>query len=679
VILDEAHHARRRGAGSANESGPNALLRLMRGMKERTQGLVLLTATPMQVHPVEVFDLLSLLGLPPEWTQQAFLRFFDEVLQDSPSHEAFDRLAGMFRAVEYAYGEVPVAELQQMGVSSSLRARSILRALRDRANTPRRQLETAERKAALKLMRRHTPINRLISRHTRALLRQYFKAGKITTPVADRKVADQFIDLSIEERVLYDAVEDYISTTYNQATLQERNAIGFVMTIYRRRLASSFFALGQTLENHLRAITTHGAASSQGDLEESLDDSADGDEPDADEASKLEQAALALEEKSDIERLLTMIRRLPPDTKVERLRSTIGELRDQGYAQVMVFTQYTDTMEFLRREIGRDLSLRIMCFSGRGGQVPSNDGAWRVISRDEVKRLFREGKADVLFCTDAAAEGLNFQFCGALINYDMPWNPMRVEQRIGRIDRLGQRYPNIQIVNLHYADTVEADVYQALRKRIGLFESVVGRLQPILARLPTLISGRVLEGKTKPAEERQVAVAEIEREADLAQAGGFDIDAVTDADLSEPPQPPSPLRMQDLERVIATATLLPPGLEASALGPREYAFSRPGLGRQVRVSTDPTCGHGRTVVTRQSDVSGFGAGRNCRYGRKSRRIVTAVCPSAYRRLNSENHRCPARASSSQPMSDQLGPHARARESRRHGSGTPHGGLAVLNY
>ena len=67
---------------------------------------MLLTATPMQVHPVEVFDLLSLLGLPPEWTQQAFLRFFDEVLQDSPSHEAFDRLAGMFRAVERAYGEV---------------------------------------------------------------------------------------------------------------------------------------------------------------------------------------------------------------------------------------------------------------------------------------------------------------------------------------------------------------------------------------------------------------------------------------------------------------------------------------------------------------------------------------------------------------------------------------------
>ena len=79
----------------------------------------------------------------------------------------------------------------------------------------------------------------------------------------------------------------------------------------------------------------------------------------------------------------------------------------------------------------------------------------------------------MLLCSDSAAEGRNFQFCGALVNYDMPWNPMRVEQRIGRIDRIGQRNPNIQIVNLHYANTVEADVYQDAGDRIKLFESVV--------------------------------------------------------------------------------------------------------------------------------------------------------------------------------------------------------------
>jgi superfamily II DNA/RNA helicase len=346
------------------------------------------------------------------------------------------------------------------------------------------------------------------------------------------------------------------------------------MTIYRRRLASSFYALRQTLEAHLRAITAQGAVSSADELEEALDEGTEGDDPDTEDASRLEQEALALEEKSEIQNLLGMIRALPPDTKAERLRNTIGKLRGQGYEQVMVFTQFTDTMDFLRDEIGRDPSLRIMCFSGRGGQVRSNDGTWRRISRDEVKRQFREGKADVLLCTDAAAEGLNFQFCGSLINYDMPWNPMRVEQRIGRIDRLGQRYPKIRIINLHYADTVETDVYRALRERIGLFENVVGRLQPILAQLPTLISKRVLEGKTRPAGERHAAVAEIEREADRAQAVGFDIDAVTDAELTEPVQPASPLTMNDLERIIATSMLLPPGIDVSPMGSREYAFSQ---------------------------------------------------------------------------------------------------------
>ena len=106
VVLDEAHHARRRGAGSQQEGGPNALLQLMQGLKDRTRGLILLTATPMQVHPIEVWDLLQLLGLPPEWTAEAFLAFFDDIEQPNPSPEALDRMAALFQSVERAYGEV---------------------------------------------------------------------------------------------------------------------------------------------------------------------------------------------------------------------------------------------------------------------------------------------------------------------------------------------------------------------------------------------------------------------------------------------------------------------------------------------------------------------------------------------------------------------------------------------
>ncbi len=164
---------------------------------------------------------------------------------------------------------------------------------------------------------------------------------------------------------------------------------------------------------------------------------------------------------------------------------------------------------------------------------------------------------------------------------------MRVEQRIGRIDRLGQKHPNIQIVNLHYANTVEADVYKALRDRIGLFENVVGRLQPILASLPKLISGRVLEGKTRPDEARRALVTDVEGEVDQAEASGFDIDAVTDADLTEPVAEPSPVTMDDLEHVILRAGLLPPGLDVESMGPREFKLRAPGMKDWIRISTNP--------------------------------------------------------------------------------------------
>jgi len=258
--------------------------------------------------------------------------------------------------------------MQRMGVASGIGARRVLRALRDNSSTPRRQLETADRKSALRLMRLHTPPNRLISRHTRALLRRYFKEGKLTTPIADRLVEDRIIDMTPDERCVYDVVEDYISTTYNQASVPQRNPIDFVMTIHRRRLASSFFALGRTLEKYLQLIANPSSAGSQVDLEEGLDGLGEGGDPDAHEAAQLKQTALALKEKSDIDGLLTMIRRLPPDTKAERLRHTIGELRAGGYGQVMVITQFTDTRNFLRVKIGRDPGLRIMCFSGRSDE-----------------------------------------------------------------------------------------------------------------------------------------------------------------------------------------------------------------------------------------------------------------------------------------------------------------------
>ena len=587
VVLDEAHHARRRAAGSQQEGGPNALLRLMQGLKDRARGLVFLTATPMQVHPIEVWDLLNLIGLPPEWTAKAFLDFFDDIEQPSPSPEALDRLAWLFQSVERAYGEVETEDAQRLTDLSHLKINKILRALRGRASIPRRQLETAERRAAIEIMRAHTPIRRLVSRHTRELLRRYFREGLLTTPIADRRVQDRFLEMTAEERALYDAVEDYIASTYNQASAKQRTAVGFVMTIYRRRLASSFGALRNTLQRHLDAMADSNQTQSMGLDEDAPDDETTDEMLDTDEMEKLEREALVAEEEADIRSLLDRIGQLPPDSKLESLKNTLQELRQNGYGQAMVFTQYTDTMDFLREELLKDAESRLMCFSGRGGEIPAADGSWRRIRRDDAKRRFRDREADVLLCTDAAAEGLNFQFCGALVNYDMPWNPMRVEQRIGRIDRLGQQNQIIRIVNLHYEDTVETDVYRALRNRIGLFESVVGRLQPILAQLPRAISIAVLSGGGREDAERARIADTIEQQTREAEGRGFDIDAVTEDDLAIPDRPLSPVTMEDLDRVVGSPDLMPPGTDIQPMGHREYGLLAPGMTERLRVTTDP--------------------------------------------------------------------------------------------
>ena len=589
VVLDEAHHARRRGAGGLADSGPNELLRLMRGMRDRglADGLVLLTATPMQVHPVEFWDLLDLLGLPPEWSADAFVSFFELSERPDVTAEAFEMMARLFRAEERAGQTKADPGHRLLSSLSRLRAKKVLSALRDQSTIPRRRLGSTERSAALRLMRARAPVRRLLSRHTRALLRQYHKEGLLKAPIATRKVKDLFVEMTDGERELYEAVEGYISRTYGQATGTQRTAVGFIMTVYRRRLASSCEALASTLRRRLESA--EGGVSESDDRwnEDVSDDELADDVMGAPEdVAAAADEAQKLEEMSDIRRLMKMAERLPPDSKLGELQRILANLGGKSgkASQVMVFTQYTDTIDFLREELHKDSALRLMCFTGRGGEVPEAAG-WRSISRDEAKRRFQEGEADVLLCTEAAAEGLNFQFCGALVNYDMPWNPMRVEQRIGRIDRLGQRHPIIRIFNLHYRDTVEADIYQALAKRIGLFHGVVGQLQPILAKVSGTIAQAVLEGRASTDEGRAALAQEVDREADEA-APGIDIDEAADTTLALTDRPASSVTMEDLDRVIRRTELLPDGFTVTPLGPREYSLTVPGRETAIRITTD---------------------------------------------------------------------------------------------
>ncbi|BEU20015.1 SNF2-related protein [Paraburkholderia sp. 22B1P] len=570
IVVDEAHHARQKRTGGRVEA--NMLMRLLRDLRHRTHGLILLSATPLQTHAMELYDLLSLLGLPPEWDAAAYERYFAALAEPHLSVEKMEDCARLYRATEAYFGILPPDRAARNGGTagqplSTIRTRRIQGALRGAASIPRRQLSGEDRAAAVRIMKRWTPVAALMSRHTRSLLRRYQAEGKLQARIAVRDVQDHFIRMEPAERNIYERVEDFIRSAYQNANQSQRTAIGFVLTIYRKRLSSSFAALAHSLQGRLdRRVDDD-----QFDLEEG------GEEIETDEVREKEDTARHLLESTAIRDILTDLERLPIDTKARALKDELTRLAAEGYQQTMVFTGYTDTMDGLRDWLAEETGREVICFSGRGGEIQTPDGAWRIVSRADIKKRFREGKGDILLCTDAAAEGLNFQFCGSLINYDMPWNPMRVEQRIGRIDRLGQRFDSIRIINLHYHDTVETEVYLALSGRIKLFEDMVGGLQPILSAISREIGSLALAGAHVDVD------AMVAFTIDNVDTPTVDIDDVDDVgDMPEMGRPA--LSLEDLRAIVAQPRLLPSGYELNALDGDDFVVEEP-ISRRRRRAT----------------------------------------------------------------------------------------------
>ena len=590
LILDEAHHGRRRGAGTAQERGPNLMLRLMQSIQGKAKSLLFLTATPMQVHPIELWDLIKLLGTPPEWSDQDFLNYF-EAVNANPDETGLQRLCHLFQNTERYFGTLSDEEISRIAKELNLgniAKKNILLALReDKSLIPVKRLSANHRKALLTYLRLVSPVRYRMSRHTRPLLRAYYKQGLLSSPIADREVTDLPIVMSDQERDLYEAVETYIGTTYQAASSDKKTAVGFIMTVYRRRVASCFFALRKTLENRLARISGHMQTLDEIRLDEDIPQDEISDEVlSSEDVEEMETLSATSEEKDAINALLKSIAKLGTDSKALRLEQELRAALEGGYDSAIVFTQYTDTMNFLKDFLADRMALSIGCFSGSGGLRKDASGSWTTCSKEEIKRFLKKGAFDVLLCTDAAGEGLNLQYCGVLINYDLPWNPMKVEQRIGRIDRIGQKYSKVRIINMAYADTVEADVYFALSERIGLFQGVVGKLQPILSQIPRQFENAVLTPGDRE-KGRHEAVTNIQRLVDEQDAEGFDIDAVSEADLEQPEFPEPPFSADQMDAILKEEELLPPGFACRELEPRTYALSVPGNKDEARVTTSP--------------------------------------------------------------------------------------------
>ena len=562
VLVDEAHHARR--SGSKPTDTPNTLLALLQAMKlnRSWKALYLASATPMQMNVHEAWDLLELLGLTQRWAESAeiFTRYYTQLRETFGSRqwEFLRRMSDDFFSDPAAR---PDAVLTQQVKAELGLARS--KPIRDfnKNGLSREALEQIAPDARHWMdawLRQHTPMRDRVFRTTRSTLRHYKEIGLLdpSATIPMRVVRDRFVNFTQPEKELYERIEAYISKYYDayMAGPKAQKPLGFIMTVYRRRLTSSFLAIERSLQRRRDVLVGDAAATGLLDADDmaALEYSGLIDLGDLPEA-KLNLAAEVVE----LDDFLTDLRRRPPDeSKMGYLHNELENAFKGIHDTAIVFTQYTDTMEYLRSQLVSYYGDRVACWSGRGGERwNASTRRWESITKADLKRLFREGKdVKILLGTDSMSEGLNLQTCGLMINYDMPWNFMRVEQRIGRIDRIGGR-PEVSIRNYFYVGTIEEQIYTGIADDVDWFEDVVGPAQPVLGQVEDVIEHIAM---LMPNADRDQAVvdeiANIRAQIEEAKARAVsitDIGLVPDLDTLGPLRPA--IDLAGLEHVLTRA------------------------------------------------------------------------------------------------------------------------------
>ena len=581
AIFDEAHRARYLDVGNPSRRRPNSYLTMLQRLSDRAEGLALLTATPMQIDPAELWALLSVMNPEDMWSEDEFKRFYDT--ERPATLQEWDDMRRLWSRNGVPGTPEQIAELSRMSLSVVNDHLRFIRMVNP--VTLERQMTPERIGQSMSMMRRSASIKRRVSRHTRNLLREYAREGRLDASVPERDVASVPIKMNAREREIYDTIPKLVREMYQGRQTLNRQALGFVMTHFRLRAGSSLYAFRQSLlalkERHAQGGDTPGAW--DGLIEDVADEIEDDDALDFDPETALSDLIAS---DSGVQTLDDLIERCEDptrrDSKFDEFMKRSAALRAEGHSKIMVFSRFWDTQRWLRERLSAN-SESLAGLSGQEDWIKLSDGSIQQVNRGNAIARIRDEDGDgLLLCTETAAESLNFQFCSAVINYDIPWNPMRLEQRIGRIDRIGQDKPVVRVVNLFYADTAEYEAYKAMEERIDTFTANVGVLQPILANgLQTIIMERAvadaLEGTAASASVR-------DKVYDLRSPMSFDLDDLAIGAVDETDPPPA-ISMDDLSQALSSPSRLPDGYAASQSGANHWNVQTPDGAKGV-VTTD---------------------------------------------------------------------------------------------
>lgn len=453
VVIDEAHHMRNPDTDS-NELGNT--------LSNMTEMILMLSATPLNLRNEDLYNQMHILNpivFPDKTTFETLqgpvirlnrIRHLVTINSPDARDEIFAKL--------HELRKEPLGEV----IYSHPGVKKLTERLEDKLPLSPEEIVRYERL--------FVSLSPLYYSFTRTRKREAF------VHQIHREVWELPIELSDEEMKFHnDALEAIKNYYLSQGG--DSQALGFILNTHRRMISSCIPAMRGYFD---WCIKENRMVVDEGEVLGEIEDDSQLNTIELDQTLKQEFLRLSAttEELEDI------------DSKYDQLKQMIDKILTNPETQkVIIFSFFIRTLEYLKRRLEND-NLTVGMIHGK---VPLQ-GNKELLGRYEIMDAFEKGKYKIFLSSEVGGEGLDFQYCHAIINYDLPYNPMRIEQRIGRIDRFGQRADKILVSNLFIKGTVDEEIYDRLYRRIHLVEEGVGSLEPILGNELSDIQTAIITG-----------------------------------------------------------------------------------------------------------------------------------------------------------------------------------------
>ena len=483
AIFDEAHHLRRYVTNLSTGKYRETLNYILaRKISDNCESLLLLTATPLQLHSFDLYSLIELIQ------GEAFENFSD--------FEHFRK--------NMPFISLLTTNINQIERLNNFEVKNTIKLLRDLRYVDKGH-EDSKTRTLLKSEAFKTILLKKIEKdHTlsKFLIRNRKKNVFFDEFLNERVVRTIMVHPTQQELEIYNEIRLYLAKIYNSSINKANAGIGFIVTTLQKLLTSSKYAFLRSIERRLEQIERSKSLLSQIDdlIEEEQEYFESEFEDEYIDSEIINSFGKSRKKKNEIpaldlvnqEKMLKdfydRLNIIPYDSKIEKLLELMEHIHVQNNREkVLVFTQFVDTLFYMKKLLEK-----------QGYQVETFYGGMNKDEKDRAVELFKNSdKFVVLLSTEIGGEGRNFQFCRILINYDLPWNPMKLEQRIGRLDRIGQQSKEIYIYNFFLENTIETDIIFVLDKRIHLFNESIGQLEPIIGNIEKDLKNLIFTTETE--------------------------------------------------------------------------------------------------------------------------------------------------------------------------------------